>query len=346
MAWKRKEKELSPEEAIAAAKADAAPFWAGLPPQFTVVDSPAGIQLFPLEPKFADQTWLLAFLDLTDVMGENMAIFLKEWRRRYAAFDIQTLLVLEAPGVYAQDKKLTAELLQDLELPNHYVVDQNQKIARGFGLKTSSGFLFYRGGRVHFSSSTVDEFPAFEQSLQTLLRIADPGLPLFPIFRPQPTFQRTITGIEFSAQSSFKPLIVTDPATTAGELRARLHPGEIALIGQWTRDQEKIQTSDSKARLVFLSPTPEIHVLAASLTKLIENGKVMIEVNETPPYQAYMGDHLSTDEHGQAYIPVRKFGLFKAIRALPEGPRLIEMRFPTASRIPVGLFGFRFVEVR
>src|SRR5581483_9150852 len=93
MVWKPKEKELTPEEAVAAAKKELAPFWHGSPPLLAGVLSPQGVTAHPLDPAFGAKSWLLFFLDPTDAAGESAFSYARELHRRYHQHNVGCLLV-------------------------------------------------------------------------------------------------------------------------------------------------------------------------------------------------------------------------------------------------------------
>jgi transposase len=61
MVWKKKEKPLSPEEAIAQAKRELAPFWFNSEPLLAAIKTEAGASALPLTSDFVDRPWLFTF---------------------------------------------------------------------------------------------------------------------------------------------------------------------------------------------------------------------------------------------------------------------------------------------
>ncbi len=63
--WKKKEKALTPEEAIAAAKRELAPFWYNSEPLLAAVRTEAGASVLPLNSNFVQKSWAYVFVDPT-----------------------------------------------------------------------------------------------------------------------------------------------------------------------------------------------------------------------------------------------------------------------------------------
>ena len=103
MGWKRREKELTREEALAQAKKEVAPFWHRIAPQFSPVDTSTGVSIFPLEEKFMKSEWIIAFLDLTNPECVAQADYLREWHKRYSQFEITFLVVYYPSGPHAEN---------------------------------------------------------------------------------------------------------------------------------------------------------------------------------------------------------------------------------------------------
>src|SRR6185437_7718455 len=102
MGWKKKEKPLTPEEAIVQAKKELAPFWFGSEPLLAAIRTESGASVFPLNPNFVKTPWLFSFVDPTEYAGERAIVVTREWHHRYSPHQMGFILVFRAPEAFVR----------------------------------------------------------------------------------------------------------------------------------------------------------------------------------------------------------------------------------------------------
>ena len=95
MSWKSRGKQVTLQEAIANAKMEATPYWHGSPPIFTAYPIEGKNQLFPLDPVFEKQPWMIAIRDITHPSALTDLPLLQEFYERYSAYGLGILLIAQ-----------------------------------------------------------------------------------------------------------------------------------------------------------------------------------------------------------------------------------------------------------
>ena len=118
--WKKKERPLTPEEAIAGAKRDLAPFWYNSEPLLAAVRTEAGASVLPLNSNFVQKAWTYVFVDPTEFAGERALQTAREWHRRYSSHGMGFLIVFRAPLPFA---KGAADYLKQFQIQSPGMFD-------------------------------------------------------------------------------------------------------------------------------------------------------------------------------------------------------------------------------
>jgi hypothetical protein len=324
MAWKRKEKPLSPEEAIALAKRELAPFWYHSEPLLAAVKTPQGASALPLDPEFVKQPWLFFFVDPGEFSGESAFHIAREWHRRFHSHKLRFLAFLRPTVVGAMGGP---ELLKRMQIPFPTVVDQESLFARAFGIKDFPAVVLQSNGQELLKAQGggwMDPKQAsvlrIEEKIQAFLRSDDPGLSLALPYE----FHQ---GIEELGRVDFGSS--APPSKTA------------TLNGSWTQGEDFIRAQDPSATLEFTSPGPSMSMIVRSSLET-QSTKILIEsLDGSFDASVLQGEH-NIDENGRATIRIHTIGLYHLLKDLPAGKRRVRFSFPDSETVPVIIYGLRF----
>ncbi|MBI3534259.1 MAG: hypothetical protein HY072_02055 [Deltaproteobacteria bacterium] len=324
MVWKPREKELTHEEAVAAAKKELAPFWFGSQPVFAAFLANGLVSVHPLTLDFQDFTWVVFYIDPTVFAGKMALNIAREFFKRYSDLNIKVVAVLKPSYSYFKDLNAINLFIHTNEIEFPIVLDVDTLLSQAFRVQNTPKLIVLGGGKIVFEKSGSDWFDSAELELQKYLRSKEIGLPLLPLYKPQFHWNCDIAQIDFSLpQSKDTPY---------------------SLGGTWTKEGDKIVTKDVNAKVQFNSPATCVSVIAQSVLKSRESTKIIVEVEGIPVADVFSGAHLSYDDEGQSYIRVEEALLYVALMNLPKNNREITLRFPLADRIGVVLYGIRFSE--
>lgn len=351
MIWRPKEKELTPEEAVALARKELAPFWIGSEPLLAAVHSEQGVSLFPLDEKFANRARLLVFADLTDFSMLQLSHYMREWHNRYLSHGLQIVIVVQSKCTELRVPSLVAKQLKKLSLPAVAVIDQEGLFSEALGARNLPFLALLHQKRTVFTFDSRDWAEKTEIALQSHLRVSDPGLPLPLPYKPERKAARALGAVDFGRGGRAE---FPEPGFQLGEnglgtavfnesIVSAPPPGSarvFSISGAWVQDADRILTSDPKAGISFHSPGREFAVVARALGN--SPARIVTETSGGSALEAYLGDDLVADDEGQSSAQIVGLGSYHLLTGLGPDARLITLRFPHASRAPIALYGLRF----
>ena len=294
--WKPKEKPLSPEEAIAAAKQQLAPYWVGSSPLFAGVRATGGVTIHPLQDSFSKQNWIIHFIEPLDFSGERSVQVLKEWIRRYSQHELLVLGVLKIPYVSIRNSETTNRFLSRFQVQFPTVLDHDGLLVDGF----KSSTLLITQGNIAFSASTLD---AFEQKVQHFLRAKDSGLPLAPVMK------------------------ISSPVAGSGSFPVSGPIPGVELSGSWKKERGGLMATGETAQIKIHSKTSRVGVVCEMVGTDPLGTWLSAEVNGRPAYEEISGQDLAMDESGRSAVRFRYPGLYEVVRNLPDHERELVLRF-------------------
>lgn len=354
MIWKPKEKELTLEEAVNLATKELAPYWFDCRPQVAGVKVDGKTSVFPLDPEFSKNTWLLFFIDFTDFSGTSAVTYAKEWYKRYHVHQLKILLILPKSYSFLDNREPIQKIIESYQLNFPVAVDIDGTLRAAFEAKVLPKVSLLEQSKTWFSFSGPDWVRNTEANIQSFLRSKDPGLPLLPFFQPTQGILMDVLRLEFGSQSKLgQEVEFSSPGTLQqeGDIKVgtffgvrpkTLEPGILAIAGRWTQDFEKMTTSDSSAVIGFRSPGASVLLIAQSLSRTPDLSIISVEVENLPAYDAICGDDLEKDEAGQSVLIVSKPEVYQLLVRLPDDLREVTLRFPNADKAPVAIYGLRF----
>lgn len=322
--WKPKEKEVALEDALNLAIRELKPFWFGSHPLIAGIPSEGKVLAYPLDPKFAEKTWVIYFVDPTSAMRKEVLLFAREYHRRFNANDLDMLMVLSAPYSYLLERTPVEVLIGRNGIPFPLVVDSDGAIAQSFNVKEWPKVILMKEGEIHLEKSGMDWINDFEEKLHAFLRESDPGLPLQEFYSPSWTRKKDVLAVEFGAKKA-----------------AKYPPEGFNLVGQWKREKERIITDDASAELHFSTPATDVSMIAQSA--LIEKKiptKVLLSVDGFMPKKQNEGSDLQGEEPN-VHLSLEHPRMYHLLQGLAPGAQIV-LKFPEARRTPVALYGLRF----
>ncbi|MGE0614181.1 MAG: TlpA family protein disulfide reductase [Bacteriovoracia bacterium] len=340
MVWKKKERELTPEEAIALAKQELKPFWFGVTPLFAAIRQPDAVTIHPLDPQFSSHTWILYFLDQNSFHYGNALKLAAEWQKRYAPYSVRSLIVMHSDYPQQADAAAMEKFIEKTHLKFPVVLSQGGLVPSAYQVKSFPTVTCIHQGRVFHSMSGNRWFDTVETVLQDHLRKSDPGLPL-----AMPLQSRELPAIAEISRALGKKAatnLVFKPSRNGASAPS---DEKILLIGQWTQTDDCVTTSDPEAQIRFRTRLPRVSIVAASLSKTVESAKILVESDGAPALDIFSGTDLKFEDDGQSFLEIKDLQLYQALEKLTPDKFEITLKFSHAKRVPVAVHGIRTCEI-
>jgi hypothetical protein len=321
MAWKRKEKALSPEEAIAQAKKELAPFWLNSEPLLAAVKTETAASAIPLGSEFSTHPWLFFFIEAGEYSGEGTLLIAREWYRRYHAHRLGVVAVLRATPVGTNG---ASDVLRKFQIAFPTVIDHDGLLEAAFRIKSWPAVVVQNGPEEVMNIQGKSWAADTEEKIQKMLRGVDAGLAL-----PLP----------FSLSHRTSEHSRLDFGTRAGTLVES--SSLVRLNGNWTQGEDFIQTQDPAANIEISLASPCLSVVARSSLET-QPTKIVIELLEEGISEEFLSDSATRDEIGRAIVRVQHVGFYHLLKSLPALRRKAKLSFPDAATIPILIHGLRF----
>jgi hypothetical protein len=321
MVWKKKEKPLSPEEAIAQAKKELAPFWFNSEPLLAAVKTETGAAALPLTSEFVDRPWLFLFVDPGEFSSEGIYSLSREWNRRYHLYKLGIILFLKPSpaGMFAN-----SDGIRKLQLGFPVAVDHDGLFANAFKISSWPAAVLQSGSESAVHVEGLNWPADTEEKIQRSLRAIDPGLAL-PLSFP------------------FKHVLTEDSRVDFGSVHGA--PMGVLLTGDWTQGEDFIRTQDPQASLEITSRSPYVSIIGRSGLET-RPSRIAIETPGGGQMSSLtsenLPEHAAADENGKAVVRIQYVGLYPLLKALPTPKRHVKLSFPDSATIPVFLYGLRF----
>ncbi|MGK5082699.1 hypothetical protein WDW37_05280 [Bdellovibrionota bacterium FG-1] len=322
MAWKKKEKLISREEAVAAAKKEFAPYWVGSEPLVAGVVTPeGGVSVHPLDLTFEKSAWIFILVDLTTFSGESALDIARDWHRRYSGYSVNFVLITRSTYKFLDTIATFQPMFKKHGLIFPAVLDHEGLLYRAFNASPAiPKVVLHAKGKIIFEKVGPQWFEGAESLLQHYLRESDPGLP----------FNLPFEGTHELPADQLRV-----------ELGRSTRPKGLAFGGKWTQEQDCIVARDGTAVMRFKSPSARISFVAERLSTEDRRSRIKIEANRDSAFEAISGADLTMAEDGSSELKVAGPMIYHALVNLPERLREITLKFPDAERFPVALYGIR-----
>lgn len=333
MVIRRREKPLTPEEAIEQAKKQLAPYWFGCPePLMTAVKGEAGVQAYPLDARMTERAWMIFFLDPYSLAARDALLYAQSWAHRYEPQKLNVMVILRLPYPFTNESLWGHKFSQQLEGPVVTVMDRDALLHQAFHVKELPRVLLLHQNKQIVDRSGAEWYRGTELEIQKFLRQSDPGLPLFePMSEPSSATQDKL-------------------AIDIGNIPAQV---KISFQGKWTREADRMIAQDSQASVTFHCEGKRFGIIAQCLAERGE-AEVVVELPREFPRDAEVFDEdlqvdfqvlsnplADSSQKRRGTLKVGQATLYHLFKALPESHREITLRFPSAEKMPVAIYGLR-----
>ncbi len=325
MIWNKKQKEVTPEEALAAAREELSPYWFGSDPMLIGLDQGNGdYRAFPLYREFVKQLWLIIIVDSTSFWGSSILELTREWETRYRVLSLNILIIYAVRYQFQKNPTAAQKWIEEATTTCVRCFDVNSHLVDAFHGDSLPKALLFKEGKKLLEFSGQNWIGEVDLHIQKALRMTDPGLPLFPVLK-------VVGGISYDVQS-------IDLTKREPKMRG------LSLVGKWTYDEDKIWTNDPEAKLSFESPGSEVSILARARDNSDFIPFLMIELNGLPPYDSVRGRSLRVSETSDLIVTLNESKLFHLLTGLAPTERQVMISFRNVKESPVEVYGLRFGE--
>ncbi len=304
---------------------------------------------FSLDDSFNKLTWMIVFMDLSNILTDGLLTYLREWNQRYARHEFGVLLICKTQYGFQRDRQTVEKLLEAKKIEFPLVIDFDDGLFGAFSVKNVPMVAVFSAGKILATATDLRELPKIETDLQNHLRTKDFGLPLPRPFQTNLHGQNRFYKIDFArcrGVDFFHPDNVEKSLSEeyAQEL-LKGKPEQSAIVqGKFRQDNEGLFTDDLNAKLRIYAHGGNVFLLARSLGKVQEATKVYFDASGRQIPEMFAGEHVKTDDAGNAFIEVGGPHLYQLIKNAPEEFRFLTFKFPNSGRIPVTFLNFQIFE--
>ncbi len=352
MAWKPKEPELSPEEAIAKAIEEGEKYWFNSEPLFTTTKLGKKYSLFQLDASFTKTPWLILFFDFTCPHSAAALTYIKEWTHRFEYLNIRFLLVLRVAHILEKFNDSVRFFLRNNAIHFPAVLDHDGSITKTYGVDQTPDIILSNDKEIHFKANTQVFSSKIENKIHTFLRLLDPGLSTLPLFEPNVKEINKSLKITTNTKNKIyvpvKAFVKEEGNFKSGSFPdtgvRSTKPGLINLTGNWKVDEHKLLTSDPTATLSFKSMAPGCSIVAEAISKDNRSSSLIVEADGSPIYDIFAQKDILFHEEGYTHLDVQFGRIYSVFDNLPKDKCDITMRFPRAGSTPVAVYALWFFQ--
>lgn len=322
----KREREYTPEEAYALTMRESIPHWYGSSPLVVGVVLHDRAYPQPLDPAIKSGTWVFFFVSATGAEFPQVKELFQGWLQRFKPLGINFVFSFRGHYAYFNERRAMEAWVSALGFGIPAVCDPSGALAKSFGAIGEPAVAILHEGEILFSDSGPQWTRNAEARLQILLRVASPGLPLWPVFPEIDSLVRT-----------------TDRWPLRENAKAVLSH-QVTLVGNWEFDADRIVTSDPKAELHFTAPAASVLIVARSLSDTGDPTRIRFDAEGASFSDAFAGSDFTVDDEGHSSLMLAGPRAYFALQGLPESLRKLRFSFPFAKVSPVGIYGFEFGE--
>jgi hypothetical protein len=324
---KRRDREFTPEEAFAITLREVGPHWYRSEPLVVGVVGDKEAYPQPLHADIRAGTWVFFFVSATSPVFDRSVAMLRLWQKRFSVLGIKFVFAFRGRYAYFRERKAVEAWLGKLEFSFPCVCDVDGSLAKSFGATEEPAIALLHQGKVAYVGSGNSWLAGGEARLQSVLREISPGLPLWPIAVEEAAKVRSIGAWELRAGAD------------------ALTSGKVKLVGQWTLDEERILTADSKAEMHFTAPGSAVEIVARSLSESGDPTRIRFDTDGSSFSDQFAGKDFVVDHEGNSSLLLAEPRGYSALRGIPTPIRQLRFRFPFSKVSPVAIYGLEFGDV-
>lgn len=322
--WKPKERNLTPEEAIAQATEALKPFWYKSDPLIAATVNASGAHVFPLDPSFREKSLLIFLVDPTSVLRKEALVYAREYYKRYAQSDVNFLMILKGSYSYLKDRAPVELFMHRNGIAFPLAIDQDGALFAAFGVNAQPKVLFMDKGAIVIERSGPNWTDGFELELQKNLRSKEPGLALLNPYSPAFDRMEDTIAVEFGT----------------AKLKDTFPPPGCRVTGKWVREADRIVTEDPKATICLPAHDPDVSIVVQPISEMRMTVKIMVEFENSPMDAGLLGSDAQTDETaGVVMVDIPR--MYHALKGVPKGAPL-KFSFSDARKCKIAVYGIRF----
>jgi hypothetical protein len=319
---KKREREYTPEEALAITLREVTPLWYRSRPLVVGVEHGSECYPQPLDPAIRAGIWVVFLVSATSPALGRTIRALREWERRFGPLGVKFMFGFRGHYSFlARERKAVEGWLNRLELALPSFCDPDGSLSRAFGCRGEPCLSILKDGAIVHTSSGEEWLATAETMIQTALRADSPGLPLWPAFR----------------ESGEKPR-----SSERWSLRQGGDLAKVELSGAWEVEDDRIRTGDPKAEITVKAPGSIVDLVARSLSESGDPTRVRFDTQGASFSETFGGRDFAVDDEGNSSLMLSLPRSYSVLRGLPPTLRSIRFRFPFARVSPVALYGFEF----
>lgn len=323
----KREREYTPEEAMAITLDEVSPHWYRSKPLIIGVNLLDKSYPQPLDPEIQVGTWIFFFSSPTSPEFTKMLQFQAHFEKRYGALGVKFILTVRGYYSFFNERKIIERWLSTLPVQGPTYCDPKGALARSFGSEGEPSVAILHEGQIAFSTNRHFSIAEAEECLQSILRKSSPGTPFWPPIDDEEKTLRS-TG-HWSLFENSKVILL----------------GQVKLIGDWKYFEDRIVTGDSSAELLFEAPSSSVALVARSLSDSGDPTRVRLDTNGASFSDAFAGKDLVVDDEGNSSVVLGAPRAYSLVGNLPQSLRSLRLRFPFAKVSPVAIYGIEFGDI-
>lgn len=326
----KKNRHITPEEALEAAIKEYAPRWHNSPPLLMCAESDDGVPYpQPLNDVLRSGNWLIFLSSATGPSFSRTIELLSSFRARYEELGVQFALILDpAYPIFdtVPNRNGFLKFYGIGKIPVFF--DEGSGIARAFQCASYPSQVLIREGEVLSVVSGMTDSSKMEAEVQALIRATNPGVPFFR--------SRQFSSFSVPVQSPFR-VFATDESSTFPE------GVKIDFIGHWSSGDRVKQTMDPEARIRVEAKTGSFYLIASTTTASMDPTRIYLTFNRGGVPAVNSGRDFHPEDDGKSSTQISYPRSYELLVSLDKSSKtVIDVAFPNARVNPVAIYGFEF----
>lgn len=307
------------EEAVALARKELAPYWAGSSPLVAGVSDGTQATAHPLDPSFIQKQWLIAALDPTQCSISSSLKILEEWHDRFSVLGLEMIVIYRVPQSSLRQHSILSQLIPRRQFPFIQVCDPDEQLTLAFGGSVLPSVMLLDKGQVVFRRCGEPLWKETEVEIHKQLRLKDPGLPLRPPFETLRAVDRP--GVDFMPERI---------------------PEFLKIEGPFHQEPDRILIDDPKTVIQLNVRATEMSLIGQPASRA-DVADVLFEFDGRPIGGSEAGPNFGLNHAGQPVLHMRELQRYLVFQGKPRSG-FLRMSFPFADQIPLVLYGIRFCD--
>lgn len=326
----KKNKFLSPEEALEAALKEYSSHWHNSAPLLFCAETPDGEPYpQPLNDELQKGNWLIFISSATGPSFSRTLDLLHLFRTRYEELGIKFALILQSSYPILAPVPTRNIFLKHYNVGKIPVCfDPEGQIARAFRCVAYPSQVLIRDGEVISVVSGMTDSAQMEAEVQKQIRLTNPGVPFFK--------SKEFTAFSWSIANPYRIRVGED-------LENEKQKAKVEFIGHWSVGDHVRQTMDPESRIRIEAETGSIHLVAGTVTASMDPTRIYISLNRGGVPAVNAGRDFHPEEDGKSSTQISLPRSYELITGLDKTQKtVVDLTFPNARVNPVAVYGVEF----